>query len=56
MAEYKYDESGAIFNFFLLAILSVLLLPWTYAVLTQRPADGKKKPSVATEKQPSFNK
>ncbi len=35
MADYNYDDTGAIFNFFLLTLLGILLIPYTLA--------GKKK-------------
>ncbi|KAJ3285726.1 secretory subunit [Borealophlyctis nickersoniae] len=34
MAQYKYDETGAIFNYFLLTVLAIVLLPTTISRLT----------------------
>ena len=47
MAEYTYDESGAVFNFFLLAVLTTLLLPATYwgLVKGRKTAGNVKKSS-----------
>jgi preprotein translocase subunit Sec63 len=46
MAEYTYDESGAVFNFFLLAVLTTLLLPATYWGLVKgRKTSGTVKKS-----------
>ena len=30
MSQYTYDESGAIFNFFLMTVLTSILFPWTW--------------------------
>ncbi|KAI8923996.1 Sec63 Brl domain-containing protein [Entophlyctis helioformis] len=37
MAQYNYDETGAVFNFFLLTLLAMLLLPLTYYSLVKPP-------------------
>ncbi|KAJ3211605.1 secretory subunit [Dinochytrium kinnereticum] len=42
MGQYVYDESGAIFNYFLLSILTILLLPSTLSLFSGGSTDGKK--------------
>ncbi|KAI8839259.1 Sec63 Brl domain-containing protein [Chytridium lagenaria] len=34
MGQYVYDESGAIFNYFLLSLLTILLVPSTFTAIT----------------------
>lgn len=51
MAEYTYDESGAVFNFFLLAVLTTLLLPATYWGLVKgRKASGPVKKQTSSSR------
>ncbi|KAI9333350.1 Sec63 Brl domain-containing protein [Zopfochytrium polystomum] len=35
MGQYQYDDTGAIFNYFLLAILSIALIPTTYSAFSK---------------------
>ncbi|KAI8894161.1 Sec63 Brl domain-containing protein [Globomyces pollinis-pini] len=37
MAQYAYDDTGAIFSYFSLACLSILLLPYSYSTLFSSP-------------------
>lgn len=43
MAQYNYDENGATFNYFLLAMLSILLVPSTYSMLFGGPKKSSSK-------------
>ena len=45
MAEYSYDDSGAIFNFFLLTLLASLLIPYTLSF--RKPIQAKRVASCA---------
>ena len=39
MAQYSYDDTGAIFSYFLVALLSIILIPTTLSLLTTRGKD-----------------
>ena len=36
MAQYSYDDTGAIFSYFLVALLSIILIPTTLSLLTTK--------------------
>ncbi|KAJ3330718.1 secretory subunit [Blyttiomyces sp. JEL0837] len=42
MGQYTYDETGAVFNYFLLSILSIILVPTTFSLFTAGVAPKKK--------------
>ncbi|KAI9009531.1 Sec63 Brl domain-containing protein [Gaertneriomyces semiglobifer] len=45
MATYAYDETGAVFNYFLLTILGMVLIPMTYSSIT----GGARKPTARSD-------
>ncbi|KAJ3190645.1 secretory subunit [Irineochytrium annulatum] len=50
MGQYVYDENGTIFNFFLLALLTIVLVPTTFSLLTAGRGESKATGDAYAEK------